>query len=106
MKGLMLSKDVRDYLKEREHIFSDSEKATLIYNSDWFLPEKHEALSELGNWQRIMLKRVARNSKLRRCLYMAQHRNGMRMMHVIQKLQPFVIMRRARSRIIRMFPSQ
>lgn len=49
MKELIPSKDVRDYLKEREHIFSDSEKATLIYNSDWSRPEKHEALSELGS---------------------------------------------------------
>lgn len=49
MKELIPSKDVRDYLKEREHIFSDSERATLIYNSDWSLPEKHEALSELGS---------------------------------------------------------
>ena len=49
MKELIPSKDVRDYLKKSNHRFTDSEKATLIYNSEWSLPSKHKALLEIAD---------------------------------------------------------
>lgn len=49
IEKVILSKDVRDYLKKQNRKFSDSEMATLIYNSriDWF--EKLNALQEIAN---------------------------------------------------------
>lgn len=47
MQEIIKSKDVRKYLQEKNFCFTDFEKATLIYNSDWSIPEKHQALSEL-----------------------------------------------------------
>lgn len=46
---MILSKDVREYLKQNTHAFTDSEIATLIHNSEWNMSEKHKALSQLAS---------------------------------------------------------
>ena len=47
MRELIPSKDVRNYLQKLGRKFNDFESATLIYNSDWSLKEKHQALAEI-----------------------------------------------------------
>lgn len=48
MRELIVSKDVRKYLQERKHVFSDVEIATLVSNNaTWSLSEKHQALRGL-----------------------------------------------------------
>ena len=42
MRGIIKSKDVREYINKIGHQFTDRELATLIYNTDWSLPEKHK----------------------------------------------------------------
>ena len=49
VKDIIRSKDVRKYINEIGHQFMDKELATLIYNTDWSIPEKHKELLELGN---------------------------------------------------------
>lgn len=47
MRELIPSKDVRNYLQKIGREFNDFECATLIYNSNWSLNEKHQALAEI-----------------------------------------------------------
>jgi len=49
VRDLILFNDVRKYQLKKGHIFTDFEKATLIYQSAWSLPVKHNALRELLN---------------------------------------------------------
>ncbi len=47
MRELIPSKDVRNYLQKIGREFNDFECAIVIYNSDWNLNEKHQALTEI-----------------------------------------------------------
>jgi hypothetical protein len=48
MRELILSNDVRAYIKKTGHKFTDFEQATLIYNSGWSLEEMHKELKEIS----------------------------------------------------------
>ena len=47
MRELILSKDVRNYIEEKNWQFSVVEQATLIYQSEVSIPKIHKILSEL-----------------------------------------------------------
>lgn len=49
MQEIIKSKDVREYIDKIGYQFTDSGRATLIYNTDWSIQKKHNALLKLSN---------------------------------------------------------